>query len=594
MPNSTAQHSTAQHSTAQHSTAQHSTAQHSTAQHSTAQHSTAQHSTAQRDLNADTSQAFLNELDQTLWTAADKLRKNLDAANYKHIVLGFIFLKYISDSFTDFQAKLKTQLTTPESELYLDPALFDEQEFSQILAEELEQRDYYAAENIFWVPEQARWDNIKSLSKLNLGDELPWGDKFKGVSRLIDDAFEAIERENPKLKGVLQRIAGFGVPDEMLTGLIDLFSRTNFTQPMHNGEPVHLQAKDILGHVYEYFLGQFALAEGKKGGQYFTPKSIVTLIVEMLEPYSGRIYDPAMGSGGFFVQADRFIQAHAGNRNAISVYGQESNSTTRKLAVMNMAIRGIPFDFGDKPEDTLLNPLHIDKKMDVVMANPPFNQKEWWNESLANDPRWAYGTPPQGNANFAWLQHMIYHLSPKGKMALLLANGSMSSQTSGEGDIRKNIVQADLVEAMIALPNQLFTNTQIPACIWIINKAKARKGEVLFINATQIGYLKDRVLRDFTADDIAKISDTYHNWQKQNGYENIPAFCYCATLDEIAKNDFVLTAGRYVGAVQEENDGVPFAEKMQELTALLNEQFKQGRELEQQIAENLKGLGYGI
>ncbi|MCB4227660.1 type I restriction-modification system subunit M [Mannheimia haemolytica] len=578
----------------QHSTAQHSTAQHSTAQHSTAQHSTAQHSTAQRDLNADTSQAFLNELDQTLWTAADKLRKNLDAANYKHIVLGFIFLKYISDSFTDFQHKLKTQLTTPESELYLDPSLFDENEFTQILAEELEQRDYYAAENIFWVPEQARWDNIKSLSKLNLGDELPWGDKFKGVSRLIDDAFEAIERENPKLKGVLQRIAGFGVPDEMLTGLIDLFSRTNFTQPMLDGEPVHLQAKDILGHVYEYFLGQFALAEGKKGGQYFTPKSIVTLIVEMLEPYSGRIYDPAMGSGGFFVQTDRFIQAHAGNRNAISVYGQESNPTTRKLAVMNMAIRGIPFDFGDKPEDTLLTPLHIDKKMDVVMANPPFNQKEWWSESLSNDPRWAYGTPPQGNANFAWLQHMIYHLSPKGKMALLLANGSMSSQTSGEGDIRKNIVQADLVEAMIALPNQLFTNTQIPACIWIINKAKARKGEVLFINATQIGYMKDRVLRDFTADDIAKISDTYHNWQKQDGYENIPAFCYSATLDEIAKNDFVLTAGRYVGAVQEEDDGVPFSDKMQELTALLNEQFKQGAELEAQIKQNLAKLGFSL
>lgn len=332
-------------------------------------------------------QAFLNELDQSLWKAADTLRKNLDAANYKHIVLGFIFLKYISDSFTDFQGKLKANIATPESDIYLDPSLFEPSEFEQILSAELEERDYYTAENIFWVPTQARWDNLKEVSKLNIGDNLPWGGTFKGVSRLIDDAFEAIEQENPKLKGVLQRIAGFGVPDEMLRGLIDLFSRTDFTRPMYNGEPVHLQAKDILGHVYEYFLGQFALAEGKKGGQYFTPKSIVTLIVEMLEPYSGRIYDPAMGSGGFFVQADRFIQAHAGNRNAISVYGQESNPTTRKLAVMNMAIRGIPFDFGDKPEDTLINPLHIDKKMDFVMANPPFNMKEWWSESLASDPR---------------------------------------------------------------------------------------------------------------------------------------------------------------------------------------------------------------
>lgn len=540
-------------------------------------------------------QDFLNKLDQDLWRAADTLRKNLDAANYKHIVLGFIFLKYISDSFNDFRKKHALNLTNPDSETYLDPALFDKAEYQQILNDEIEERDYYTAENIFYVPQQARWENIKDNSKLNAGDELPWGGKFKNVSILLDDAFEAIEQENPKLKGVLQRIAGFGVPDEMLRGLIDLFSRTDFTRPMYNGEPVHLQAKDILGHVYEYFLGQFALAEGKKGGQYFTPKSIVTLIVEMLEPYSGRVYDPAMGSGGFFVQTDRFIQAHQGNRNAISVYGQESNPTTRKLAVMNMAIRGIPFDFGDKPEDTLLNPLHIDKKMDFVMANPPFNMKEWWSESLAGDPRWAYGTPPQGNANFAWLQHMIYHLSPKGKMALLLANGSMSSQTSGEGEIRKNIITADLVEAMIALPNQLFTNTQIPACIWIINKAKARKGEVLFINATQIGYMKDRVLRDFTPDDIAKIATTYHNWQKgqqEKGYENIPAFCYSATLDEIAKNDFVLTAGRYVGAVTEEDDGVPFSDKMQELTACLNEQFKQGRALEEKIVANLKGLGY--
>lgn len=303
-------------------------------------------------------QAFLKNLDQTLWKSADSLRKNLDAANYKHIVLGFIFLKYISDSFTAHREQLKAQFADPANELYLDPELFDESQLNS----ELEQREYYTQDNIFWVPQKARWDEIKALSNANTGDELPWGGKFKGIAILVDDAFEAIEQENPKLKGVLQRISGYNVADSTLIGLVNTFSDTNFTQPTLNGQPIHLQAKDILGHVYEYFLGEFALAEGKKGGQYFTPKSIVTLIVEMLQPYQGRIYDPAMGSGGFFVSADRFIQAHQGNRNAISIYGQESNPTTRKLAVMNMAIRGIDFDFGDGPEDTLLHPLHIDKK----------------------------------------------------------------------------------------------------------------------------------------------------------------------------------------------------------------------------------------
>ncbi|MDO4441457.1 MAG: N-6 DNA methylase [Moraxella sp.] len=516
----------------------------------------------------------------------------MDAANYKHVVLGLIFLKYISDSFTAQQDKIISELGNPDSEFYYPQDDLSDDEYQAIIKDELEITDYYTKDNVFWVDKSARWDNIKKVANLPKGTELEWGGKFGGVAQLIDTAFDNIERDNPRLKGVVNRISSYQVDETKLIGLINLFSDTSFTRPTYDGQPVALLAKDILGHVYEYFLGQFALAEGKKGGQYFTPKSIVTLIIEMLEPYSGRIYDPAMGSGGFFVQTEKFIRQHQGSRNDISIYGQESNPTTYKLACMNMAIRGLEFNFGGKNADTFLNPQHKDLKADFIMANPPFNMKDWWHESLAGDPRWAYGTPPQGNANFAWLQHMIYHLSPKGKMALLLANGSMSSQTSGEGDIRKNIVQADLVEAMIALPNQLFTNTQIPACIWIINKAKARKGEVLFINATQIGYMKDRVLRDFTVDDIAKISDTYHNWQKQDGYENIPAFCYCATLDEIAKNDFVLTAGRYVGAVQEEDDGVPFSDKMQELTALLNEQFKQGRELEQQIAENLKGLGF--
>ncbi|MGY4675930.1 class I SAM-dependent DNA methyltransferase [Ursidibacter arcticus] len=537
-------------------------------------------------------QAFLNKLDADLWKAADRLRQQLDAANYKHIVLGFIFLKYISDSFSAQQETIKQRYTDPNSDFYLDPTAYNENDLADILKAELEERDNYTQDNIFWVPPQARWDEIKVVARANIGDKI-WGEKtFKGIANLIDDAFDAIEQDNPKLKNVIQRISPYKVDESILLGLIDLFSDTNFTRPTLDGKPISLAAKDILGHVYEYFLGQFALAEGKKGGQYFTPKSIVTLIIEMLEPYKGRIYDPAMGSGGFFVQTERFIREHQGNVSEVSIFGQEFNPTTWKLAAMNMAIRGIEFDFGKGNADTFSNPQHRDKKMDFVMANPPFNMKDWWNESLTNDPRWQYGIPPEGNANFAWLQHMIYHLSPTGKMALLLANGSMSSNTNNEGEIRKNILKADLVEAMIALPSQLFTNTQIPACIWVLNKNKARKGEVLFIDARQLGYMKDRVLRDFTADDIAKVANTYHNWQQSVEYQNIPAFCYTATLDEIAQNDFVLTPGRYVGTAEQEDDGIPFAEKMQELTALLKEQFKQSAELEAKIKANLGGLGY--
>ena len=542
-------------------------------------------------------QAFLNDLDEKLWSSADKLRQQLDAANYKHIVLGLIFLKYISDSFTHQQEKIQAELSDPENPLYLDRTFYDtDEEYQEALTVELENRDYYTADNVFWVPQQARWDEIKAVSILNIGAELPWGGKFSGVAKLIDDAFDAIEKDNEKLSrngmGVLQRISGYAVNEDTLRGLIILFSDTHFTRPTYNGEPVHLGAKDILGHVYEYFLGRFAQAEGKRGGQYFTPKSIVSLIVEMLEPYSGRVYDPAMGSGGFFVQTERFIAAHQGNINNVSIYGQEFNPTTWKLAAMNMAIRGIDYDLGKHNADSFTQPQHIDKKMDFIMANPPFNISDWWSESLADDPRWAYGTPPKGNANFAWLQHMIYHLSPNGKMALLLANGSMSSQTNNEGEIRKAIINADLVECMVALPGQLFTNTQIPACIWFLNRNKKRKGEVLFIDARQIGYMKDRVLRDFTADDIAKIADTLHAWQKSDGYEDQAAFCKSATLEEIKDNDFVLTPGRYVGTAEQEDDGIPFAEKMQNLTALLKEQFAKSAELEAEIKKNLGGLGY--
>ncbi|WP_233143419.1 type I restriction-modification system subunit M [Aggregatibacter actinomycetemcomitans] len=504
--------------------------------------------------NSATQQAFLNDLDEKLWSSADRLRQQLDAANYKHIVLGLIFLKYISDSFTAQQDKIRVELSNPENPLYLDRTFYNsDEEYQEALDFELENRNYYTADNVFWVPASARWQALQEVSILNTGAELPWGGKFVGVARLIDDAFDAIEKDNEKLKGVLQRISGYAVNEDTLRGLIMLFSDTNFTAPSYNGEPVHLGAKDILGHVYEYFLGRFAQAEGKRGGQYFTPKSIVSLIVEMLEPYKGRVYDPAMGSGGFFVQTERFITAHQGNINQASIYGQEFNPTTWKLAAMNMAIRGIDYDFGKHNADSFAQPQHLDKKMDFIMANPPFNISDWWSESLADDPRWAYGTPPKGNANFAWLQHMIYHLSPNGKMALLLANGSMSSQTNNEGEIRK--------------------------------------GEVLFIDARQIGYMKDRVLRDFTTDDIAKIADTFHAWQKSDGYEDQPAFCKSASLDDIKANDYVLTPGRYVGTAEQEY-GIPFLDKMQNLTALLKEQFAKSAALEAEIKKNLGGLGY--
>ena len=433
---------------------------------------------------------------------------------------------------------------------------------------------------------QARWDNIAAAATLELGAELPWGGKHGGVAKLIDDAFDAIEKDNPKLKGVLQRISDYGVSSQTLIGLIQLCSKNTFSD--HGS----LSAKDILGHVYEYFLGRFALAEGKRGGQYFTPKAIVSLIVAMLEPYQGRVYDPAMGSGGFFVQTARFIRAHQGDSGAISIYGQEKNRTTWKLAAMNMAIRGIEYNFGKGPADSFTAPQHIDQKMDYVMANPPFNADEWWSEALAGDPRWQYGIPPAGNANYAWLQHMLHHLAPSGRMALLLANGSMKSQSSGEGDIRRALIEADLVEAMIALPDKLFTNATVPACIWVLHKAKPRSGETLFIDARQMGYLIDRAKRSFSDADIERITTTYHRWQKADGYHNEPAYSYAATKEEIARNDYVLTPGRYVGTPEIEEEGETFEEKMTRLTALLNEQFAQGAALEAQIKANLGELGY--
>lgn len=562
-------------------------------------------------------QEFLKSLEKKLWNAADKLRATLDAAQYKHAVLGLIFVKYVSDAFSMRQDEIKADLTNPEHEYYLDPADFSQEELAEEIATELEVRDFYTEKNVFWLPTESRWKFLQDNGPLVIGgadlviDGKP--KKITSVGHLIDNALEGIERDNPKLKGVLNKhYAALKIDQSKLNELINLIATIPFNHKS-------LNSKDILGHIYEYFLGQFALAEGKKGGQFYTPASIVSLIVEMIEPFEGRVYDPAMGSGGFFVQSEKFIERRANQKEIdpltqkqrISIYGQEYNYTTWQLAAMNMAIRGLDYDFGKEPASTYTNDQHPDLRADFIMANPPFNMKEWNTGVDDNDPRWVYGTPPSGNANFAWMQHMLYHLAPDGSQALLLANGSMSSTTNNEGEIRAALVENDLVECMVALPGQLFTNTQIPACIWFLTKNKKartdksgrklrdRKGEVLFIDARNLGYMKDRVLRDFTNDDIQKVADLYHAWKtgaEINGvaYEDQAGFCKSATLEEIKKHDFVLTPGRYVGAAEELGDGVPFGEKMATLTEKLSEQFTESAKLEAEIKKNLAGLGYEL
>jgi len=562
-------------------------------------------------------QQFLNDLDKKLWTSADKLRSTLDASQYKHTVLGMIFLKYVSDSFDIRRGELTDYFKTPDHEYYLDPEDFggeDSDDYQAEINNELEERDYYTETNVFWVPVVARWAFLQNQNKVVITGEIEVGEgnskkKIRSVGQLIDNALEAIEHDNPKLKGVLnKRYTQLQIDQAKLGELIDLVATIPFA---HDS----LSSKDILGHVYEYFLGQFALAEGKKGGQFYTPKSIVSLIVQMLEPFKGRVYDPAMGSGGFFVQSEHFIREHQGRIGDVSIYGQEYNHTTWQLAAMNMVIRGIDFNFGKEPANTYTNDQHPDLRADFVMANPPFNMKEWDAGVDDNDPRWQYGKPPSGNANFAWLQHMLYHLAPNGSMALLLANGSMSSNTNNEGEIRKALIENDLVECMVALPGQLFTNTQIPACIWFLTKNKKartsasgkqlrdRSGEVLFIDARNLGYMKDRVLRDFTQDDLDKVTETFHGWQTsachsgldpESIYEDIAGFCKSVELDGIQKHDYVLTPGRYVGAAAEEDDGEPFAEKMARLTGQLKGQFEESDRLEAEIKKNLAGLGFDV
>ncbi len=553
-------------------------------------------------------QQFLNTLDKKLWNAADKLRSTLDASQYKHAVLGLIFLKYVSDAFDIRTSELEAQLKDENHEIYLDPEDFggaDSEQYEEEIAAELEIRDYYIETNTFWVPPAARWKFLQDNNKVVITGEITVGEggavkKIRSVGQLIDNALEAIEADNIKLKGVLNKLyTSLKIDQAKLGELIDLVATVPFTH-------ASLNSKDILGHVYEYMLGQFALAEGKKGGQFYTPKSIVSLIVQMLEPFKGRVYDPAMGSGGFFVQTESFIDAHQGRIGEVSIYGQEYNYTTWQLAAMNMAIRGIDFNFGKEPANTYTNDQHPDLRADFVMANPPFNMKEWDTGISDEDPRWQYGRPPSGNANFAWLQHMLYHLAPNGSMGLLLANGSMSSNTNNEGVIRKTLIENDLVECMVALPGQLFTNTQIPACIWFLTKNKTartsaagrtlrdRKGEVLFIDARNLGYMKDRVLRDFSQDDLNQVTETFHNWQVGERYEDVAGFCKSAERDQLQKHDYVLTPGRYVGAAAEEDDGEPFAEKMARLTTQLKTQFEESDRLEAEIKKNLAGLGYEL
>lgn len=503
------------------------------------------------------------DLEAKLWSAADKLRGHLDAAEYKHVVLGLIFLKYISDAFQELYDRLA-------QDEYADP----------------EDRDEYLAENIFFVPEEARWTKLQQNAKT------------PEIGILIDKAMAAIEHDNPSLKGVLPQDYGRENLDKRRLGeLIDLISTIAM------GDQAS-RSHDILGRVYEYFLGQFASAEGKKGGQFYTPKSVVRLLVEMLEPYRGRVYDPCCGSGGMFVQSEKFIEQHGGNIGDLSVYGQESNPTTWKLCKMNLAIRGIEGNLGTHAADTFHNDLHPDLRADFVIANPPFNMSDWGGQLLSDDPRWMFDTPPSGNANFAWVQHMIYHMNSRGRAGFVLSNGSMSTNTRGEKEIRQKMIDADLVECMVALPPQLFYNTQIPACLWFLNKAKPahRKGQTLFIDARRMGFLVDRTLRDLSDEDIDQIAGTFHHWRTENLtlnpspngeglYSDTPGFCKSATLDEIAGHGYVLTPGRYVGAADVEDDGEPFEEKMARLTATLQEQFAESARLESIIQENLRRLG---
>ena len=537
-----------------------------------------------------------------LWLAADKLRNNMDAAEYKHVVLGLIFLKYISDTFEEHRAKLVAGQGDYEGANPEDP-------------------DEYRAENVFWVPKEGRWSHLQAHAKQ------------PSIGKIVDDAMVAIERDNPRLKGVLPKDYARPALDKHrlgelidLIGSIELADRAPSPPPSPSGRgsedqiisPLPLgegpggegntrrRAVDVLGRVYEYFLTRFASAEGKNGGQFYTPSCVVRCLVEMLGPYKGRIYDPCCGSGGMFVQSEKFVEAHGGKVGDISIYGQESNATTRRLAIMNLAIRGIEADFGPEHADSFRRDLHPDLRADYVLANPPFNDSDWYRKD--DDVRWRFGVPPKGNANFAWVQHFVHHLGHQGMAGFVLANGSMSSNQSGEGEIRRALIEADLVDCMVALPGQLFYSTQIPVCLWFLAKNKGadakrgfrdRRRHTLFIDARKLGTLIDRVHRELTDADLQKISGTYHAWRgdtlgrggsETRPYEDIPGFCKSAATAEIAAHGYVLTPGRYVGAEEVEDDGEPFEDKMARLVAELEAQFAESTKLETLIRANLTGL----
>ena len=492
------------------------------------------------------------EIKNKLWKTADKLRNNMDASEYKHVVLGLVFLKYISDRFE-----------------------IRKEEIEQA-GDDTEDKDEYISENVFFVPVSARWQNILA------------GSKNTSIGQIIDNAMLAIEKENKNLKNILSKSYGRSELDKTLLG--ELVEEINDIDTGRN--------TDFLGEIYEYFLGEFALAEGKKAGEFFTPTCIVDLLVKIIQPFKGRIYDPCCGSGGMFVHSEQFVKANQGRCEDLSIYGQESNLTTWKLCKMNLAIRGfIDANLGKLAVSSFSDDLHSNLKADFILANPPFNDSDWGGDKLKEDVRWQYGIPPNGNANYAWIQHFIFHLSHQGKAGFVLANGSMSSNTAGEGEIRKAILEADLVEGIIALPDKLFSNTGIPACLWFINRAKKRKNEILFIDVRdeeEFGEMINRRQRKLTDENIKRIAKTFHDWQANKDYEDIKGYCKGASLDKVRKNDFILTPGRYVGIKEAEEDSEPYEDKMQRLTSELRKSFEQSSNLEREIKRNLKGFGFEI